>query len=195
MTRINAPLLNYLDLHFFYQPRPVLDISQVPRFINCTKHLKRPDHATVEFRDDTFTVDFKLWAGNRLLTLVFSSTGLDKRISLLKQICTQCSPILSNVDELALICYSADSQPSQQEAALLLEVLRLFNAVDTLWIDGYIMETVLSEALESVACEGAAEVLPVLDTINVRGKWQIMSTFIDARWEMGHPVRLKWVNI
>ena len=80
------------------------------------------------------------------------------------------------------------------------DVPRLFNAVDTLWIDGYVIETVVSEALESVAWdwERAAEVLPVLNIIKVRGKWptpEIMSTFINARLEMGHPVELEWVNI
>ena len=121
---------------------------------------------------------------------------------MLNQICTQCSPILSDIGLLKLVCYSAGSQLSQQEPALFLEVLRLFNAVETLWIDGYIIKTVVSEALESVALdwERAAEVLPVLDIIMVRGKWptpQIMSmsTFIDARLEMGLPVELKWVNI
>jgi len=198
MTRIDAPL-NTLSLWFVDQPRPVFDISQVLQFINRTKQLERPDHAEVDFSEDTFSVDIKLWAGNSVSALKFSSTGLDNRISLLKQICTQCSPILSHVDTLALICYSAGSQLSQQEPALLLEVLHLFNAVDTLWIDDYIMETVLSEALGSVAWdwERAAEVLPVLDTIQVRGKRprpEIMSAFIDTRLEMGHPVELGWVN-
>jgi len=198
MTRIDA--LKCLSLEFFYQPRPIFDIPQVPQFINRTKQLERPDHAEVDFSEDSFSVDIKLWAGNSASALKFSSTGLDNRILLLKQICTQCSPILSHVDVLALIYYSAGSQSSQQEqeAALLLEVLRLFNAVEILWIDGYVMETVVSEALGSVACERAAEVLPVLDTIKVRGKWpelEIMSTFIDARLEMGHPVEVKWVNI
>ena len=72
--------------------------------------------------------------------------------------------------------------------------------VYTLCIDGSMMKIVVSEALESVALdwERAAEVLPVLDIIEVRGKWpapEIMSTFIDARLEMGHPVELEWVNI
>jgi hypothetical protein len=63
MTRIDARLLNNLDLEFFHQPQPVLDIPQVLHFMNRAERLKRPDRAQVEFRDDTFSVDLNLWGG------------------------------------------------------------------------------------------------------------------------------------
>jgi hypothetical protein len=135
---------------------------------------------------------------NQVSALEFSITGLDNQLSLLKQICIQCSPILSHVDALDLVHYSVSSQPSQHDLApaLLLEVLRLFNTVERLWIDGVELLMVVADALGSVT----AEVLPVLDTIWVREKRprpefiDEMDTFLNARLEMGRPVEVEWVN-
>lgn len=197
MARIDAPLLNHLSLVFFYQP--VFHIPQVPQFINRTKQLERPEYAQVSFERDTFNVHLRPWGmANQVSALEFSITGLDNQLSLLKQICIQCSPILSHVDALDLVHYSVSSQPSQHDLApaLLLEVLRLFNTVERLWIDGVELLMVVADALGSVT----AEVLPVLDTIWVREKRprpefiDEMDTFLNARLEMGRPVEVEWVN-
>ena len=83
MTRIHAPLIN-LSLEFFHQPRPILDIPQVPQFIIRAKQHERPNTAEVEFSEDAFSVDITLWAAHGASALTFSSHGFDNRISLLK---------------------------------------------------------------------------------------------------------------
>ena len=198
MTRIDAPLLNYLCLEFFY--RPVVDIPQVPQFINRTKQFDRLDRTEVHFEKDTLQVT--IWGGHVVFILEFSSTGFHNQLSLFKHICTQFLPIFSHVDELLLLCYPIDSATSEEEPALFLEVLDIFNAVETLWIEASVMmlEMVVADAFGSMTWERAEEVLPVVHTIQVREKRprphiiDAIGSFIDARSEMGRPVELEWVN-
>jgi hypothetical protein len=199
MARIDAPLIDDLCLQFFNQP---VVIPQVLRFITRAKQLERPDHTEVEFEKDRLRVIIRPWGGKGVSMLTFSSTGFYNQLSLLKRFCTQFSPILSHIDELLLICYPIDSEISEEDPALLLEVLHLFNAVETLWIEGSItvMEMVVTNAFSSATWDRAVEVLPLLQTIQVREKRprpelvDVMSTFVYVRSKKGHRVKLEWAN-
>jgi hypothetical protein len=204
MARISAPLLNHLSLDFFYQP--IFDIPQVPQFIHHTKQLKRPIHAEAQFYEDTFSfwVRPPEWVSCGVSSLLIQCTGLDKQISLFEQICTQCSHVIS-VGVLELLFHSAGPWHyilvGQQSSARLLEALHLFDVVETLFIDGDELLITVANALGNVTPERAAEVLPMLHTIEGRNKWGIpavieaISPFLDARWETDHPVDMEWVNI
>jgi hypothetical protein len=202
MARISAPLLNHLSLDFFYQP--IFDIPQVPQFIHHTKQLKRPIHAEAQFYEDTFSfwVRPPEWVSCGVSSLLIQCTGLDKQISLFEQICTQCSPVLSDVEALDLIVSSVNlwHRLDEQASARFLEGLHVFDALETLYIEGDELLWAVADALGTVTPERAAEVLPMLQTISGRSKRGIpevidtMSRFLDARWETDHPVEVEWVD-
>jgi hypothetical protein len=204
MARINAPHLNHLSLEYFYQP--ILDIPQVLHFIHHTKRLKRPNSAHIDFYENSlsFWVRSSRSAGCGRSSLVIQCTGVDKQISLLEQICTQCSPVLSDVEELDLLETSSLifwPQLDEQIDARLLEALRVFDAVEEIIIDGDELLMEVAYALDTVTPERAAEVLPMLQTIFGRSKHGMpevndaMRQFLNARWETDHPVDMEWVNI
>jgi hypothetical protein len=206
MARINAPRLNRLSIEFFYQP--IFDLPQLPQFIRYTERLNQPIHAEADFGEATFSLLLRSYesvgGGVSQAILTIQCTGSDKQISLFEQICTQCSHVIS-VGVLELLFHSAGPWHyilvGQQSSARLLEALHLFDVVETLFIDGDELLITVANALGNVTPERAAEVLPMLHTIEGRNKWGIpavieaISPFLDARWETDHPVDMEWVNI
>jgi hypothetical protein len=118
---------------------------------------------------------------------------------LFEQICTQWSPILSDVKELYLYV-NADRDswppPGQQAPAQLLKALHVFDAVQKLTIGGDQLLIAVADALGTVTPERAAGVLPMLQTISTSNRdlpevVDAMSRFLDARWETDHPVEME----
>jgi hypothetical protein len=111
-------------------------------------------------------------------------------------------PILSDVEVLDLIVSSVNlwHRLDEQASTRLLEGLHVFDALETLYIEGDELLWAVADALGTVTPERAAEVLPMLQTISGRSKWGIpevidtMSQFLDAHWETDHPVEVEWVD-
>jgi hypothetical protein len=194
MARIDTPLLNKLHLHFFYQP--TFGIPQLPQTIHRIEIFKTHHMAEIDFYD--YSVDISLtskWPIGSHLHLEFDCDGIDKQLSLLEQVFSQCSPLLSHAKTLEI--FDHDSQP-HQDSALWLPFLRPFNAVQTLIF--YDQDSVVQVAcvLGELAEERAAEVLPMLRTFGWSGgcNWDeiepqvgpLLQPFIDARELLGHPV-------
>jgi hypothetical protein len=196
MARIDAPLLNKLHLHFFYQP--TFGIPQLPQIIHRIENFKTPHEADIGFYDER--VDISLtskWPIYGHLRLEFKCDGLDKQLSLLEQVFSQCFPLLSHVDALQL--FDHDVQP-EQDSTLWLAFLRPFIAVQSLFFYDQNSMTQIARVLGELTEERAAEVLPMLRTMKWIGgcEWDEvepfvtppLQPFIDARELSGLPVEV-----
>jgi len=196
MARIDAPLLDDLDLQFFYQPTS--GVPQLPQIIHLER-FKTPDKADIDFHD--YGVDISLTSGclgsRGHLHLEFECDGLDRQLSLLEQVFSQCFPLLSHVGALEL--FDHDMQPDQ-DSTLWLVFLQPFNAVRTLIFLDQDSMSQIAHVLGDLTEERATEVLPTLRTIVWYGlcdwdevePWVIplLQPFIDARELSGHPVEV-----
>ena len=196
MARIDAPLLDDLDLQFFYQPTS--GVPQLPQIIHRIKKFKTPHKADIDFRHHR--ADISLTSGCLIggdLHLEFERHGLDRQLSLLEQVFSQCFPLLSHVGTLEL--FDHNMQP-YRGSTLWLAFLRPFNAVRSLlfYDEGSLFQ--IAHVLGDLTEERAAEVLPMLRTIVWCGScdWDeveawvvpLLQPFIDAREISGHPVEL-----
>jgi hypothetical protein len=200
MARIDAPLLSFMDLKLIYHP--VLDIPQVPRFILRSEIVKPPIKVDVYFYDHAAYITFVRRRGGYFF-LQFSCTGLDRQLSLLKHIFTQCLPLLSHACPLNLsISNHHDSQLDQQDSISLMGFLRLFNAVQILHVSGssprYSLNIHIARVLGELTGESVARVLPMLHTLKLDGFDRVehlvtplLKHFIDARQVLGHPVVIR----
>ena len=181
---------------FFYQP--IFGIPQLPQTIHRIEKLKTLHEADIGFYDHGTDISLtsKRSAGGRL-RLEFKCDGLDRQLSLLEQVFSQCLPLLSHVGVLEL--FDHDGQPDQ-DPTLWLAFLQPFNAVQSLLFYDQDSVTQIARVLGELTEERAAEVLPMLRAIIWCGscEWDrveqwvapLLQPFIDARELSGHPVEV-----
>ena len=197
MAQIDAPLLDDLHLQFFCQPTS--GVPQLPQIVHRMEKFKTPHKADIDFhvhRADISLTSGCLRVGGRF-HLEFECDGLDRQLSLLEQVFSQCFPLLSHVDALEI--FDHDMQPDQ-DSTLWLAFLRPFDAVRTLLFCDQDSMSQIADVLGDLTEERATEVLPMLRTIVWYGDcdwdevepWVIPSLqpFIDARELSGHPVKV-----
>ena len=196
MARIDAPQLDFLHLQLFYQP--IFGIPQLPQIIHRTEKFKTPHEADIGFHD--YGADISLtskWPASGCLRLEFECDGLDRQLSLLEQIFSQCLPLPLHVGALEL--FDHDMQPDQ-DSTLWLAFLRPFNAVQSLLFNDRNSVAQIARVLGELTEERAAEVLPMLRAIVWCGScdWDeiepwvtpLLQPFIDARELSGHPLEV-----
>jgi len=195
MARIDAPLLDDLDLRFLYQPTS--GVPQLPQIIHRMEKFKTPHKADIDFYDHGADISLLSGLFDDCLHLEFECNGLDRQLSLLEQVFSQCFPLLSHVDTLEL--FDHNMQPDQ-DSTLWLAFLRPFHAVRSLNFYDQDSMSQIAHVLGDLTEERAAEVLPMLRTIVWYGlcdwdevePWVIplLQPFIDARELSGHPVEV-----
>jgi len=177
---------------------PPLAFHTYPILVHL-KRFKTPYKAAIEFHD--YGVDISLTSGclgsRGHLHLEFECDGLDRQLSLLEQVFSQCFTLLSHVGALQL--FDHDTQPDQ-DSTLWLAFLRPFDAVRSLIFSDQDSMSQIAHVLGDLTEERAAEVLPTLHTIEWWGlcdwnevePWVIppLQPFIDAREQLGHPVEV-----
>ena len=201
MARIDAPLLDNLDLQFFYQPTS--GVPQLPQIIYRIEQFKTPHKADIHFHHSGADISLTsgcLFGGD--LHLEFDCDGLGRQLSLLGQVFSQCCPLLSHVDALELFGHNMGPH---QDSTLWLPFLRPFIAVRSLLF--YDQESIsqIAHVLGGLTEERAAEVLPMLRTIVWYGScdwdevepWVIplLQPFIDTRELSGHPVEVPHLSL
>ena len=195
MARIDAPLLNDLHLHFYHS---TFDIPQLAQIIHRIEKIKTPYNADINFHYESVDVSLmSKWLTGGDLRLEFWCDGLDKQLSLLEQVFSLCSPLLSHVGSLEF--FDHDMHPDQ-DATLWLALLRPFNAVRSLIFWDQNSAVQVADLLGELAEERAGEVLPMLRAIRWYGScdWDeveplvipLLQPFIDARELSGHPVEV-----
>jgi len=196
LVRFDAPLLTNLTLQFFYEP--IFEIPQLPHFIHHTENFRAPTNVEVHFDHYWLRVYVYLPCPvDGKFLLQFERSGLDGRLSLLEQVCTQCF-FFSHVDELEFF-RGGGPKPDQQNSELWLGFLRPFNAVKILYFFDEEIEIQVARVLEDLTGERTAEVLPMLHTLVLKEvDWAeppvtpLLKPFIDSRRLWGRPVTVYW---
>jgi hypothetical protein len=164
VARIDAPLLDKLEMTFFHQL--IFDTPQVTQFINRTPKFKAYDEARVDFSSWDASVRFD---GALELTIICSRS--DWQLSSLANVCSSIFPqaLISAVKFLSILELGALSQPPWQddiESGQWLELLHPFTAVKDLHISSEFAPRI-APALQEFARERATDVLPALQNLHL----------------------------
>ena len=198
VARIDAPLLDKLNITFFHQL--VFDTPQLALFISRTP--KFQTHDKLEARVDFPSPNFSFTTLDGRLSLTISCRKSDWQLSSLAQVCSSffSPPLISTVEHLYIEEYvwftpfnihNIDDVESSQW----LEFLRPFTAVKHLYITSLSTPGIANalQGLVGVVAETVTEVLPALQTISLEGLpsepiQEAIEKFAAARQLFSHPI-------
>jgi hypothetical protein len=199
VARIDAPLLNSVEIAFFNQL--VFGIQQLPRFIGHAPALMSCDMAQIDIYNDHVVMGFmsKRPSPFRLLRFKILCREIDWQVSSVAQIGNQLSESFS-VDQLFIRDITSGTTFGHfiedfMDETQWLELFHPFIAVRTLYISRMMQSHVVS-ALRRLRGESSTEVLPALDNLYLGGYWpsrseqQDIEPFIIARQHSDHPVSI-----
>jgi hypothetical protein len=195
VSRIDAPLLNTLEITLFHQL--IFDTPQLAQLIGRTPKLKTCDDARVDFSDWRVSVRFPQASGGAL-ELRISCRQSDWQLSSLAQVCSSSSPqaLIPMVEHL----YIQDETPELRwqddiENVQWLELFHPFSGVKDLYISSEFAPRI-APALQELVGERAMEVLPALQNIFLEElpsgssgpAQEIIWKFVAARQLASHPI-------
>jgi hypothetical protein len=167
VIRIDAPLLNKLDIMFFHHL--ILDTPKLAQFIGRTPKLQTVDEARVVFSYHLVEIIFPQILSRRF-ALGISCRQSDWQLSSLAQVCSSSFPqVLIPTVERLYICeneYDRRGRPRWQddiEDSQWLDVLRPFTALKDLHVSRELLPRI-APAFEELAAERVTEVLPALQS-------------------------------
>ena len=195
VARIDAPLLDDLDITFFHQL--IFDTPQLSQFISRTPKLGAHGEARVVFSDGRVSITL---AHPRTLSgrirLGISCTQSDWKLSFLAQVCSSSFPpaFIPAVEHLYI-----QTRPSgmhwqdDMENSQWVELLHSFTGVGSLYIYQY-FTPLIAPALQELVEEEVTEVLPALQTLFLEDPipsspaQEGIEQFVAARQLAGHPI-------
>jgi len=202
LTRIDAPLLDYLEITFFMDLD--FDVPQLYRLIDHAEVFNTFDQAEVLISNRAIGLNLYPRAGKvdppAQLELQINCKKLDYQLSSLAQVCSSSFPLVSAMEDLHI--REGDnplvSPPLavDMETSQWLEILDPFTALKNLHLTETIAAHVCS-ALQELSGERVTEVLPTLQRLFIdspssyslpEGLRKAIKTFVDARRRSGHPV-------
>ena len=197
VARIDAPLLDLLDITFFHQV--IFHTPQLAQFISRTPQLKARDEARVTFYSRTAALTLPSpQMCHSVLELKISSKA-DWRLSSIAQICSSSLSLVTSL-ECLYVCEKEDLQSCWQddiENVQWLELLRPFTTVKTLYLSREFAPRI-APALEELVGERATIVLPALRSLFVehlrpsRPFQEAIEKFVAARQLSGHPIAISY---
>jgi hypothetical protein len=166
VARIDAPLLEFFRINFFYQP--IFDTPQLNKFISRTPAFEVRDKALLAFSDQGVLVELSSTSAQSLdaeLELRILCKQLDLQVSSLVQVCSSSFPgaFIPAVEELCIVLEDV-IWVWPIENSQWLEVLRPFVAVKDLFFSRGITLRI-ARALQELVGERVTEVLPALQTL------------------------------
>jgi hypothetical protein len=197
LARIDAPLLDDLDIEFFMDLD--FDVPQLHRLIGHAEELKTVDRADVSILNHDIRLylysNIALVDGRRRLELRIDCRELDYQLSSLAQVCSPSFPIIFALENLQIeehISLSSSHWKDDMENDQWLELLDPFTALKNLYLTDGIARRFCG-ALQELPGERATEVLPALRNIFVRELslkhvQEAMKPFVAARQVSSHPV-------
>jgi hypothetical protein len=199
VTRIDAFLLNHLDITFFNQL--IFDTPQLVRFMSRTPKLKAYDEARVIFSDSHTTI--ALPGRDNQLKLGISCRQSDWQLSSLVQVFTSSFPqaLILTVERLCILEYES-SQPCWQddiEHNQWFELFHPFTTVKNLYLSRDFLPRIVP-ILQELAGEKVTEVLPNLQRIFLRDLLEsefvpeAMRRFIAARQLSSRLIAISYWN-
>ncbi|KAI9460449.1 hypothetical protein F5148DRAFT_1377375 [Russula earlei] len=195
LAQIEAPLLNKLHVTFFMDIDFVL--PQLLRLITHAESFNSCHRAAVRTSDSK--IRFKIFRESPLfpdLSLEISCREFDRQLASLAQVCSSSFPLLSALVQLDITGYAPQSRwEDDMETTEWLEFLAPFTAMKDLRLSDEVAPHVC-QALERLAEERVAEVLPALQNIFLRDpdlEPKYIGGFVCARNLSGHPVEVyRW---
>jgi hypothetical protein len=197
LARIDAPLLDYLDIGFFMDLD--FDVPQLHRFIGYAEEFKTFDRASVEIYNSSIRLRVYSNAVSvghlRQLVLRIHCREFDYQLSSLAQVCSPSFPFIFALEDLQIKeddFLSSSHWKDDMENAQWLELLDPFAALKNLYLTSGVAQRFCS-AIQELSGERATEVLPALRNLFARGFslgpiQEAMKPFIAARQLSGHPV-------
>ena len=195
VARIDAPLLDLLDITFFHQV--IFHTPKLAQFISRTPRLKARDEARVTFYSQTAVVTLPSPHISRrgILELKISCKQSDWRLSSMAQICSSSLSLVSSLERLYVCekeylqsCWQGDIEDVQW-----LELLRPFTTVKTLYLSREFAPRI-APALQELVGGRVTEVLPTLRTLSLEqlhpssAVQEAIEKFVAARQLSGHPI-------
>ena len=197
VARIDAPLLDELEITFFHQL--LFDTPHLSQFIGRTPRFKAYNEARVVFHDWVVsTVSVSAFDGR--LCLIILCISSDWQLSSLAQVCSSSFPqaLISTVEHLFIEDGSRMLyRPEEIESSQWLELFHSFTAVKHLYISPRSMPSIAS-ALQEFVGESMTEVLPTLETLFLeklpsRPVQEAIEKFVSSRQLSNHPISVsRW---
>ena len=201
VSRIDAPLLDSLEITFFNQL--MFDTPLLGHFLSRTKTFTAVHQADVEFH--TLGVRITLVWGNetsdlRVFMLLILCKQPEWQLSTIAQVCNSIIPPLSTLGKLRIGegLYSMPRWHDDMENTEWLELLQPFTYVKDLELSERLVPLV-APALQELNEERVTQTLPVLQDLSLEGPpsgaaKEAMKKFIAARRLSGHPVTMNPVG-
>ena len=194
--RIDAPLLNNLDITFLHQL--IFSTPQITQFISRTPNFKAHDRAQVFFSDWGVLITLPQTVDGKL-SLGISCKQSDWQLSSLAQICSSSFPqaLISAVEHLYILEDTFPRLHWQDDTAgsQWLEFLRPFITVKGLYISREFVPRVAT-ALQELVGGNVTEVLPALQTLFSEGSLpsgsvqELIEQFVAVRQLSSHPIAI-----
>ncbi|KAI9463595.1 hypothetical protein BJY52DRAFT_1184604 [Lactarius psammicola] len=199
VARIDAPLLELIDLRFFN--RLVFEIPHLSNFIRRTSQLGSPAQAKIYSSGSAVSVTLTHQPGTPLTTipgqlrLQITCGQFDWQLSAISQISSQLSPFLSGVGQLDIRTFPPSASGRDDlDPARWIELLRLFGGVERLRVvDELVLDIAL--ALQRVTLEPEPELFPALRELSFPGNsrdfaaaLEAIAPFISVRQLSGRPI-------
>jgi hypothetical protein len=198
VARIDAPLLDMLEITFFRQL--TFHTPQFAQFIGRTPNLMAYDEAHVVFSYYKAELNLARHIG---LKLEIYCNQSDWQLSMMAQVCTSSMPLISSLEHLYIHeyetrfiwpCWEDDIENVQW-----LELLHPFTTVKALYLSQAITSRI-APALEELVGERATEVLPALQSLFLEeGKpsepvQEAIDKFVATRRLSNHPIVISHWN-
>ena len=202
VARIDAPLLDNLEITFFCQLELDAAHWQLTQFISRTSQFKTHEEARLVFSDEDISVTLPQTSdGAPNLKLTILGQWPYCRLFSLTQVCSSSFPqaLIPAVERLYILedgVWDVDGNwRFYNDNSDWLELLHPFTAVKVLYVSSEFTPCI-SFALQELVGEGVTEVLPALQTLFMAiplpsGPLQeIIGQFVAARQIAGHPVSI-----
>jgi hypothetical protein len=188
VAQVDAPLLHNVTITFFNQL--ILNVSQLPQFLDRTGELREPIQADIVFSRDKVTVTV---SGK---TLRIACKDTDWQFSALSQVCSSTLRCVRSLKRLNIReRFPRPHWQDDMENLQWVELLRPFAAVEDFYLSEELASRVVP-ALQELTGDEATEVLPVLQNIFLDRHcgsespppWEAIGKFVAERHLSGHPV-------
>ena len=170
LARLDAPLLDNLDVTFFLS---IFDTLQLTQFISRSPKLKACDETRILFSDRIVSVTLSQTSDGsdrRLRVQISCERSPEDQLSPLVQVCSSTFPqaLISGVKHLSIFeaKFSGSGWQDSFESGPWLEFLHPFTSVKSLYISQEFAPRI-AYSLQDLVGERVTEVLPALETLSL----------------------------
>ena len=200
VSRIDAPLLDSLEVTFFSQP--IFDTPLLRHLISRTGAFTAFHRANIDVRPSSVNVTLSQREGmldSKTVKLGISYKPSDRWVPAAAQLCNSSIPPLPTLEQLTINGYRGQLRQDDSLVPQWLEVFQPFTHVKDLVLSERVVYLV-APTLRELAGKRVTEVLPVLQNLCLEGPHpsgtvkEAVEKFIAARQLSGYPVTMNVVG-